>query len=129
MAETGIIVVLDGGRREFQPGERLAGRYEIYGVASSDLKEVEVCVHWFTDGKGDKDLGIHFQEKRGADDPGPLTEGTFAAMLPPSPLSYDGVLFKIVWCVRVRATRGGWSRALEGAAYFLLGDTAQAYGA
>ena len=129
MNEVGVIVELDGGRSEFRPGERLAGRYQVVGVEPSGVKAVEVSVHWFTDGKGEKDLGVHFHEKRGADDPGPLTEGTFAAVLPPSPLSYDGLLFKIVWCVRVRVMRAGWGRALEGSAYFLLGDVARAYGA
>ena len=127
MSEVGVIVELDGDRREFRPGDRLAGRYQVTGVEPSQLKAVEVSVHWFTDGKGDKDLGIHFHEKREADGPNPLTDGTFAVVLPPGPLSYDGLLFRIVWCVRVRATRGGWSTAPEGAAYFLLGDVAQAF--
>ena len=127
MTELGVIVELDGGRDTFQPGERLAGRYRLVGVESSGVKAVEASVHWFTDGKGDKDHGVHFHEKREAGDPRPLTEGTFAVELPPSPLSYDGLLFKIIWCVRVRATRSGWGKALEGTAYFLLGDVARAY--
>ena len=127
MSDVGVIVELDGVRREFRPGDRLAGRYQVTGVESSHLKAVEVSVHWFTDGKGDKDVGIHFHEKRDADDPNPLTEGTFAVVLPSSPLSYDGLLFRIVWCVRVRATRGGWGKAPAGVAYFLLGDVAQAF--
>jgi hypothetical protein len=127
MSNAGVVVLLDGERTVFQSGERLSGRYQVFDVEAADLQSVEVAVYWFTDGKGDEDQGVHFHHKRQADDPSPLTEGTFATILPPSPLSYDGVLFKIVWCVRVRAVRGGWSKPLEGTAYFHIGDVAPAY--
>ena len=127
MSNAGVVVQLDGEQNVFRPGERLAGRYYVDGVEPADVNSVEVAVYWFTDGKGEEDQGVHFHEKRGADDPNPLTEGAFAVALPPSPLSYDGLLFKIIWCVRVRAARAGWSKPLEGSSYFHLGNVAAAF--
>ncbi len=42
------------------------------------------------------------------DDVGPRQPVRFNTQLPPSPLSYDGAIVKIRWCVRVRVfLRGG----------------------
>lgn len=121
MTETGVLVQLDGDRNVFLPGESLSGRYRIVGLDPAALLMVRLSVHWFTDGKGNQDLGVHWSEERPADAAAPATEGTFAVPLPCSPLSYDGVLMKIVWCVQVKATpRSG--KALVGETYFHLGE-------
>lgn len=87
-------------------GEKLAGEYQIDAVEAAELRAVELAVLWYTEGKGDEDLGIHHFERR-TDEDGesntPLTElRKFSVALPASPLSYEGVLIKLRWCVRVR---------------------------
>jgi hypothetical protein len=104
----------------------LSGRYELLAAGTADVEAVEVSVHWTTEGKGDEDLGVHHFEKhvRG-DGTVPPAEGAFAAPLPRSPLSYDGVLVKVLWRAHVRVTlRGG--RRETGEAFFHLGDVTPA---
>lgn len=105
-----ISIELDGPTsrsrdRRYAPGEVLAGAYQIDAVDAGDLKAVEISVLWFTEGKGDEDLAVHYFERLTADDLPDidLTElRRFQTVLPKSPLSYEGVLVKICWCVRVR---------------------------
>ena len=70
------------------------------------IKAVELSVIWCTEGKGDEDVGLHYfkrysQEEEPLD---PRSSVRFVAdePLPDSPLSYDGLILKIRWCVRVR---------------------------
>ena len=89
----------------YQPGERLRFEYQIDAVGPGELSAVEASVLWYTEGKGDEDLGVHYFERRtpADEDDGdlrPLQQVEVA--LPNSPLSYAGVILKIRWCVRVR---------------------------
>lgn len=89
----------------FQPGEELLCEYQIDAIGENEIASVEASVLWYTEGKGEEDLGLHYFERRLPGD----REGTdlrelkrFQTRVPNSPLSYDGELFKIRWCVRVR---------------------------
>jgi hypothetical protein len=66
---------------------------------------MELSVLWYTEGKGDEDLAVHFFDRRSNSD-GEMVDlrkpQRFATTLPSSPLSYEGVILKICWCVRVR---------------------------
>jgi hypothetical protein len=99
-------LLLDGGRRVYFPGERVAGSYWLESAAQAEPTAVEVSVLWHTQGKGDEDLAVHYFDRRTLDPaahPCPLEQPQrFASLLPPSPLSYEGVIVKIRWCVRVR---------------------------
>ena len=79
--------------------------YRISNIHQSTIAALEVSVVWLTEGKGMEDLGVHFFQR--------LTGNSLAASdwslpqkvqvpLPDSPLSYEGRLLKISWCVRVR---------------------------
>ncbi len=54
----------------------------------------------------------------------PTGFGNFSAVLPASPLSYDGVLIKVRWAVRVRASFSDWGQ-LTSEAVFQLGHVAR----
>jgi hypothetical protein len=100
-----ISIKIDHRQLPHAPGETLSGEYQIDAVEPAELRAVEVSVLWYTEGKGDEDLGIHYFERRTDEDDNstPLTElRKFAVRLPNSPLSYEGVLIKVRWCVRVR---------------------------
>lgn len=89
----------------FRPGEDLLCEYQIDAIGENEIVAVEASVLWYTEGKGDEDLGLHYFERRL---PGEATDSDlrelsrFETRCPNSPLSYEGELIKIRWCVRVR---------------------------
>jgi len=104
-----IEVKLEGGRRAFQPGEVLSGEYWIRPADDQEVRAVELSVLWYTEGKGDEDLAVHhFQRTEcAADQPLEMSAPwSFRTVLPESPLTYEGLLVKIRWCVRVRIFLG-----------------------
>ncbi len=92
----------------FHPGEMLEFEYQIDAIEPREIRAVEVSVIWFTEGKGEEDLGVHFFERSCASD---VVDGDLrslqrlACKLPPSPMTYHGTIVKIHWCVRVRLVR------------------------
>ncbi len=99
-----VLLSFDGPRRPYEPGQTLSGHYALEGIAAREVKAVELSVLWYTDGKGEEDLAVHFFDRL---DPAvtlvDLTQPRpFSTRLPPSPLSYAGVILKLRWCVRVR---------------------------
>jgi hypothetical protein len=109
-----------------EPGETLRGSYQVTMADASSLEEVEVTVGWHTEGKGRMARGVEHREihrpgECSLDDYG---LGTFSAVLPASPLSYDGVLLSIRWAVRVRALLSG-SGQVDAEEVFRLGHVAK----
>ena len=92
--------------RVFQPGDELEYEFQIDAVPEGEVQSLEASVLWYTEGKGDEDLGVHdFHRMVPADvEDGDLRElHRINVVLPNSPLSYDGIIVKVHWCVRVRA--------------------------
>jgi hypothetical protein len=106
MNETPTVVIrLDDDGRAYRPGETLAGAYWCESLGAGLVKTIEVSVLWHTEGKGDEDMAVHaFWRHESADDRpvDPQQPERFSTTLPNSPLSYDGQIVKIRWCVRVR---------------------------
>jgi hypothetical protein len=91
--------------RIYHPSEMLCGQFSLDGAAH-EVRAVELSVLWHTDGKGDEDMSVHFFERfePAADEAIDFRQPRpFSTALPNSPLSYDGLIVKIRWCVRVRA--------------------------
>ncbi len=90
--------------RQYEPLDALEVRYSVALQPGTSVLSVERSVLWYTEGKGEEDLGVWFFER--ITDPAAVkaaaTGGTIATPLPASPLSYEGVIVKIRWCVRVR---------------------------
>jgi hypothetical protein len=106
-----LSICLGGGRKAYSAGDELLCEYQIDAIESSEIQAVEASVIWLTEGKGEEDLGVHFFERRlpgDADDGDLRPMRRFRVLLPNSPLSYDGAIVRIRWCVRVRlfARRG-----------------------
>lgn len=109
MNEPSILIRLDGNGRTYWPGETLSGTYRFDGFLADEVRAVEVSVLWYTDGKGDTDMSVHDFRRISAEEAGwidPRRPGRFSTVLPASPLSYDGEILKLRWCVRVRAFLG-----------------------
>jgi hypothetical protein len=124
MNEGSVRILLDANRRVYQPGDLLSGEYQVESLRWMEPLAVEVSVLWHTEGQGDEDLAVHYFERMDA----PAQAGVdlrrprrFNTRLPYSPLSYQGVIVKIRWCVRVRVflPRG---KELVGEMFFQLGN-------
>ncbi|MBI1904558.1 MAG: hypothetical protein HYS13_25975 [Planctomycetia bacterium] len=121
MSVPGVNIKLDGQHRIYRPGEILSGQYGWDVEPPAAATKVELSVLWRTEGKGDEDLGVHFFDSidvpadtdaagvapdreavREADGAADRRTARFATQLPNSPLSYDGAIVKVAWCVRVR---------------------------
>lgn len=77
----------------------------IDGTQMRTVRAAELSVLWYTAGKGEEDLAVHHFERLTDDASRPLdlrVPHRFHTVLPPSPLSYDGNIVKVCWCVRVR---------------------------
>jgi hypothetical protein len=92
-------VELDEGRASFRPGE------VVRGTASWSLDAppaaVEVRLIWFTQGKGDRDVGL--VESVPAAAPGAEGGLSFAFTLPDGPYSFSGTLVSLLWAVEAVA--------------------------
>lgn len=105
MNGSSVTIHFDGNGRVYEPGETLSGEYRLHGLGADEIKAVEVSVLWHTHGKGEEDLAVHHFRRLAAEGEGwfgPSTSGRFRSVLPNAPLSYQGVIVKLQWCVRVR---------------------------
>jgi hypothetical protein len=123
-AEPTVVILLDGDSRVHRPGETLSGEYWIESLPSEQVKAIEASVLWHSEGKGDEDMAVHEFWRRSGEGDRPLEPRRperFVTALPNSPLSYDGQIVKLRWCVRVRAVlhRG---KDVVGEKEFRLGD-------
>ena len=91
-----VSLQFDRADRRYDPGDWIAARYRIDGLGEEPIEAVEHSMLWYTEGKGEEDMGVHFFER--------IADGavSFRARLPASPLSYEGVIVKVRWCARVR---------------------------
>ncbi|MCC6124928.1 MAG: hypothetical protein IT426_08200 [Pirellulales bacterium] len=122
--EPSVNIRLDGDGRTYRPGETLSGEYVFDDLPANEGKTLEVSVVWFTEGKGDEDLAVHEfwrTNLEGTNAADLLRPRRFSTVLPNSPLSYDGRIVKIRWCVRVRAFFQG-GKEVFGQKLFRLGD-------
>lgn len=122
-AEATVTIQLDGDGLVYRPGETLSGQYRIHLFGAVEVKAIEASVLWYTEGKGDGDLAVHEFWRRDAEEGFPIDSRQpepFSTTLPNSPLSYEGQILKLRWCVRVRVflSRG---KDLVGEKSFQLG--------
>ena len=120
-----LCIRLDGrGNRLYFPGETLAGSYSLNEIRQSIVESIEISVLWSTEGKGNEDVGVHAfwrLSNQNGDWMEVLRPGRFSVVLPQSPLTYNGNILKIRWCVRIRAFLSNGSQLLEETPFY-LGD-------
>ena len=87
----------------FVPGSVLRGRVKLEPIAEHMSRSVELAVLWETEGKGNTDMGvILYRVLADGDEKAAQGEHAFDVTLPFLPLTYHGVLLKVVWRARVR---------------------------
>jgi hypothetical protein len=100
-----LSICLADAKRSFSAGDELVCEYQIDAIDPADIQAVEVSVVWYTEGKGEEDMGVHYFERRLPSD---AEDGDLRPMrrlrtrLPNSPLSYSGAILSIRWCIRLR---------------------------
>jgi hypothetical protein len=105
MSAPTIRITLDSPMSHYQPGDRLTGRFVLEGAEAPPARAAELSVLWYTAGKGEEDMAVHHFERVVDESARPLDlrmPQRFATVLPASPLSYDGQIVKVCWCVRLR---------------------------
>lgn len=88
-----------------EPGEQLEFEYAINRVEPELVDKLEVSVMWYTEGKGSEDIGVHLFQQVGREALTAIALNQprrLSCQLPASPLSFEGRLLKIRWCVRLR---------------------------
>ncbi len=99
------MIRLLGLQPTYMPSDVLEFEYSVSNIDGALITAVEVSVIWLTEGKGSEDMGVHFFQR--------LSGSSLNAIewkrpqkvdvpLPESPLSYEGTIVNISWCVRVR---------------------------
>ncbi len=87
-------------------GQPLAAFWRIGKIAPEVVIDgLEASVMWYTEGKGDEDLNVHHFRRWSDAQLQELDLGEshgFQCSLPLTPLSYEGTLLRIRWCVRLR---------------------------
>jgi hypothetical protein len=105
MTPTAIRLLLDAPSAHYQPGDRMSGRFMVNGSQPWSVRAAELSVLWYTAGKGEEDMAVHHFERIVDESSRPLdlrVPRRFTTALPASPLSYDGQIVKVCWCVRLR---------------------------
>ncbi|MEM8666478.1 MAG: hypothetical protein AAGG48_03115 [Planctomycetota bacterium] len=89
----------------YYPGETLKAGWRISRVPVEEITGLELSVLWYTEGKGDEDFHVHHFHRLG--DAQIRREGmtelcSTQCALPATPLSYQGKLISVCWCIRLR---------------------------
>ena len=128
MSRPRIEISLDRNINRFQPGDVLVATYELDVSREQIVSALETSVIWLTTGKGDEDYGVHFFERRPKST---LSRDKLkrphriSTVLPPSPLSYEGEIIRLYWCVRIRVFYGDQQFTED--LPFQLGNTSTQY--
>ncbi len=88
-----------------EPNEQLEFEFSFQRVEHALVEGLEISVMWRTEGKGTEDIGIHMFQRLKGDELShiPLDQSRqISTVLPCSPMSYEGRLLKLRWCVRLR---------------------------
>ena len=105
MPDPRITLEFDEHAGYYLPGDRISGRYVVEADEPRDVNAIEASVLWYTLGKGEEDLAVHYFDRHSRIEGRTFSVSMprlFGTILPNSPLSYDGQIVKICWCVRVR---------------------------
>lgn len=94
----------------YAAGDLLRCTWQVNRLADNSPQGLELSVLWYTEGKGDEDLTVHYFHRWSAsrlleldlDQP-----QHFETRLPESPTTYNGHLFRIRWCARMRLFLSG----------------------
>jgi hypothetical protein len=120
------MIQLLGFQPGYMPGDELKCHVHLNEITPNSITAIETSIAWYTEGKGNEDLGVHFFQRLAGET---LHERDWSkpllieSILPESPLSYEGRLLKIRWCIRVRAYLVDGSELVAQEPFYLGTDT------
>ena len=98
MGNSTIDIEIKDGRTSFLPGQTLGGHTR--WLCSEPPKKASLQLIWFTEGKGDEDVGlveeIRFKNPYASD------ERPFEFQLPGGPYSFSGKLISLTWALELQ---------------------------
>lgn len=110
----------------YYPCETLTAEWRISRVPAEELQGLEVSVLWHTEGKGDEDFHVHhfyrLSENQIRSD-GLTDASSTECELPATPLSYQGKLISVCWCIRLRLFLVGGREIVSEQPFYLINPT------
>jgi hypothetical protein len=100
---------VDGGVAAFAPGETLRGTLQWVGEAAAEA--VELRLLWYTEGRGDPDVGVARRLRIEA--PSAVGSSPFEFEAPSGPYSCSGRLVSIRWALEAVTQPGGEAARTE----------------
>lgn len=100
-----ILVETNDGVTTFRPGDVVEGT--VRWQRASPPVEVELRLFWYTEGRGDQDVGV--VQTVPFDNPAAVDRRTFRVTLPEGPYSFSGKLITLAWGLEAVAQPGDWS--------------------
>lgn len=91
-----LSITLDGERRTYRPGERVRGT--VSWMVEGAPESVAVHLVWYTEGKGDQDVGVAASAEL---QPGTEGSAEFDLEVPAGPWSFAGKLISLLWAVEL----------------------------
>jgi hypothetical protein len=97
------------GRTAFHPGDEVEGT--VRWRLDTPPRSLEVRLFWYTEGKGERDIGI--VERLPFTDPAPEDHRPFRFRLPAGPYSFTGKVIHLLWALEAVAEPGDQTGRLE----------------
>ncbi len=98
-----VTIETDFGNLRFTPGERIRGR--VRWDPDPAARSAHLRLLWFTQGKGDRDVGIAGDLP--LDQPAAGGERVFEFIAPTSPPSFSGRLVSVLWALELTLQPSG----------------------
>jgi hypothetical protein len=97
-----LAIEIQNGANAFLPGEVVEGT--VSWQLDQPAVTVELRLFWYTQGKGDQDVGVVFAVPFA--NPGLQGSRAFRISLPDGPFSFSGKLISLVWALELVAEPG-----------------------
>jgi len=104
-----LSIEIEGGRRNFSPGEAISGR--VSWTLDGDPSSAELRLFWYTSGKGTQDVMVVLTVPYGS--PQRSDRRDFRITLPPEPYSCSGSLVSIIWALELIVEPQGLTERIE----------------
>jgi len=110
----------------YRAGGLLHATWQISRVPLEQIQGIEISVMWHTEGKGDEDLHVHHFHRISEHQirrTGLADQQRIQCQLPITPLSYDGRLIRIKWCIRLRLFMASGKEIVAEQPFYLVTPT------
>ncbi|OYP35193.1 hypothetical protein [Rhodopirellula sp. MGV] len=107
----------------YEGGCELTANWRVSRVTLDRVAAIELSVLWYTEGKGDTDLNVHFFQRFEQEQvlrSGLADRQSLHCVLPATPLSYHGRLIRLRWCVRLRLFMANGREVVTNQPFFLV---------